>query len=226
MKSPRTQTAIDDIRELIGEEIGETHLYLESIVTSNARLRLAISKVDNRVEVNRVPASYLWGHFTAVTAVATCAAIAFGQAQEGAPANLFGLISVSTVIACGGYGFIKWVNMKAAREDPILNYDLKKRLLIAGPRRKRIERDDILCIIALASIPHRANKPMTRSELKVVFRANSSSGTDSVVIARNTKPHLPVYDDEITPFARGLKVPYLHVKRDIARKDFEVIRIV
>jgi hypothetical protein len=52
-------------------------------------------------------------------------------------------------IVCG-YGFIAWVKRKAERENPILSYDLNKNLLIARPPRRRIKRDAILCIIALA----------------------------------------------------------------------------
>jgi len=47
-----------------------------------------------------------------------------------------------------------------------------------------------------------------------------------VVIARNSRPHLPDYDDEIIPFARGLKIPYLHVQRSIVSKGFEIDRVV
>ena len=47
MKSANVKKAADDISELIGAEFSEEHLYLESIVTSNTRLRLEISKVDS-----------------------------------------------------------------------------------------------------------------------------------------------------------------------------------
>jgi hypothetical protein len=132
----------------------------------------------------------------------------------------------AVMFSVASYGFIFLIKKKAERENPVLSYDLKKKLLIAGPKRRRIKRDAILCIIALASVPRRANKPQTRSELKLIFRADTSTGTDSVNIARNSKPYLPAYDDEITPFARGLKIPYLHVTRSIVDKDFEIDRIV
>ncbi|MDA0283833.1 MAG: hypothetical protein O3B86_10815 [Planctomycetota bacterium] len=129
-----------------------------------------------------------------------------------------------SIVVC--YGFIAWVNKRAVRENPVLSYDRRKKLLIAGPKRQRVKRDAMLCIIALASVPRRAHKPTTRSELKIIFRADTSSGFDSQVIARNSQPHLPDHDDEISPFARGLKIPYLHVARCIVSKQFDIDRII
>lgn len=224
MKSTSPKKAIHDIAELTGVEISEDHLFLESIVMSNSRLRLKVSKVGDCVEVNRIPASYLWGHFTMLCAVITFSIFGFVEAQQINSVDVVKAVVWSAVIIASGYGFIAWVNKTAIRENPVLSYDLKKKLLIAGPQRRRIKRDAILCIIALANVPRRANKPSTRSELKLVYRADTSTG--SVVIARNSKPHLPDYDDEITPFARGLKIPYLHVERSIVGKDFEIDRVV
>ncbi len=226
MKSSSAENAVDDISELIGAAVSANHLFLESIVVSNARLRLDVRKVNDRVDVNRVPASYLWGHSTLLCTVITFSIFGVVEAQQINSADVVKAVVTAVAMIASGYGFIVWVNRKTERENPVLSYDLKKKLLIAGPKRRRINRDAILCIIALASVPRRANKPDTRSELKLVFRADTSTGTDSVVIARNSKPHLPNYDDEITPFARGLKIPYLHVTRNIVGKDFEINRIV
>lgn len=62
MKSSRAQKAVEEIAKITGAEVSEENVFLESIVTSNARLRLGISKVDGRVEVNRIPATFLWAH--------------------------------------------------------------------------------------------------------------------------------------------------------------------
>ena len=225
MKSSRAQKAVEDIAELTGVEISEENVFLESIVTSNARLRLGISKVDGRVEVNRIPATFLWAHLMMPCTTIPFSIIAFMEAQKGNSTDVVKLIflSILSVVLC--YGFIIWVNRKAIRENPVLSYDLKKKLLIAGPQRRRIKRDAIQCIIALASIPRKAHRPTKRSELKLIFRADTSTGFDFVVIARNLKPYLPDYDDEITPFARGLKIPYLHV--NLRRKEgYKIERIV
>lgn len=226
MQSSSPKKAIHDIAELTGVEISEDNLFLESIVMSNSRLRLKVSKVGDCVEVTRIPASHLWGHFTMLCVVITFSIFGFVEAQQINSAGVVKAVVWSTIIIASGYGFIAWVNKKAVCENPVLSYDLKKKLLIAGLQRRRIKRDAILCIIALASVPRRANKPSIRSELKLIYRADTSTGFDSVVIARNSKPHLPDYDDEITPFARGLKIPYLHVERSIVGKDFEIDRIV
>lgn len=226
MTSSRAKKAVDEIAELTGATIREDHLFLESIVMSNSRLKLAISKVDDRVEVNRIPASFLWAHLMIPFALIPISLIANAEVQKGNPAEAIKAMIVAVIVIAGGYGFIAWVNKKAKRENPVLSYDLKKKLLIAGPQRRRINRDAILCIIALASVPRRANKPTTRSELKLIYRADTSTGTDFVVIARNSQAHLPGYDDEITPFARGLKIPYLHATRSIVSKGFEIERIV
>ncbi|MFT4556975.1 MAG: hypothetical protein ACI92S_002331, partial [Planctomycetaceae bacterium] len=53
-----------------------------------------------------------------------------------------------------------------------------------------------------------------------VFKAAKSQPGD------DSRKDLPDYDDEITPFARGLKIPYLHVTRIIASKDLAIDRIV
>ncbi len=225
MTSSRTKKAVDEIAELTGARISEDHLFLESIVTSNARLKLAISKADGRVEVNRIPASFLWAHLMLPCVLIPISIIAYAEAQKGNPADAIQAMIVAVMVIASGYGFIAWVNRKAIRENPVLSYDLKKKLLIAGPQKRRINRDTILCVIALASVPRRANKPSTRSELKLVYRTDTSTGSDSVNIARNSKPYLPAYDDEITPFVRGLKIPYIHVTRDIVGRDFEIERI-
>ncbi len=225
MKSSQAKKAVEDIAELTDAEISEENVFLESIVTSNTRLRLSTSKVGDCVEVNRIPASFLWGHLTIPCALIPLSFIAYAEIQKGNPAEAIQALIVAVVVIAGGYGFIAWINQKAKRENPVLSYDLKKKLLIAGPKRRRIKRDAIQCIIALASVPRRANKPMIRSELKLVYRADTSTGFDSVNIARNSKPYLPAYDDEITPFARGLKIPYLHV--NLRRKEgYEIERIV
>ncbi len=226
MKSSQAKRAADEIAELTGVEISEDNFFLESIVMSNARLRLGLKKVGDCVEVSRIPASYLWGHFAMLCAVGTFFIFGFLAAQDGGSAEPIKAGITAVIIIASGYGFIAWVNTKAERENPVLSYDLKKKLLIAGPQRRRIKLDDILCIIALASVPRRANKPQTRSELKLIYQSDTSTGFDFVVIARNSKPHLPDYDDEITPFARGLKIPYLHVTRSIVGKDFDIDRIV
>jgi hypothetical protein len=226
MKSSQAKKAVEKIAELTGAEISEDNLFLESIVMSNARLRLAISKVGDCVEMNRIPASYFWGHFTMLCSVIGICIFGFLEAQQSSTVENVKAIIWSVIIITSGYGFIAWVNRKAERENPVLSYDLKKKLLVAGPQRRRIKRDAILCIIALASVPRRANKPQTRSELKLIYRSDTGTGFDFAVIARNSKPHLPDYDDEITPFARGLKIPYLHVSRSIVGKDFDVNRIV
>ena len=225
MKSSSAKNAVDDISEVIGAEFSEDHLFLESIVTSNTRLRLDVSKVGDSVEVNRIPATYLWGHFVMLCAVIPLSVIGFQAAHKGNSAEAIKAAITAVVVTFSGYGFIAWVNRKAERENPVLSYELKKKLLIAGPKRRRIKRSQLLCIIALASVPCRANKPATRSELKIIFRADAGTGTDSVTIARNSKAHLPDYDDEIAPFALGLKIPYLHVTRNIVDKSFEIDRI-
>lgn len=226
MKPSQVKKAVEEIAELTGARISEDNLFLESIVMSNTRLKLSISKVEDRIEVNRIPASFLWGHLMIPCALIPLSIIAYAEVQKGNPAEAIKAMIVAVIVIAGGYGFIAWVNRKAIRENPVLSYDRKKKLLIAGPQRRRIKRDAILCIIALASVPRRANKPQTRSELKLIFRSDTSTGTDSVNIARNSKPHLPAYDDEIAPFARELKIPYLHVTRSIVSKGFEIERIV
>jgi hypothetical protein len=195
MKSSQAKKAVEKIAELTGAEISEDNLFLESIVMSNARLRLAISKVGDCVEMNRIPASYFWGHFTMLCSVIGICIFGFLEAQQSSTVENVKAIIWSVIIITSGYGFIAWVNRKAERENPVLSYDLKKKLLVAGPQRRRIKRD-------------------------------AGTGFDFAVIARNSKPHLPDYDDEITPFARGLKIPYLHVSRSIVGKDFDVNRIV
>lgn len=226
MKSSSVKNAVENISELIDARVSEDHLFLESVVVSNARLRLDVRKVNDRVEVNRVPASYFWGHFTLLCTVITFSIFGVVEAQQINSTDAVKAFVTAVAMIVSGYGFIVWINKKAERENPVLSYDLKKKLLIAGPQRRRIKREAILCIITLASVPRRANKPQTRSELKLIYRAETSTGTDFVVIARNSKPHLPAYDDEITPFARGLKIPYLHVTRSIVGKNFEIERIV
>lgn len=226
MKSSQAKKAVDEIARLTGAEISDGNLFLESIVMSNTRLRLDVSKVNDRVDVNRIPATFLWAHLMLPCTLIPLSIIAYAEVQKGNPVDAIKAMIVAVIVTAGGYGFIAWVNTKAKRENPVLSYDLKKKLLIAGPQRRRIKRDAILCIIALASVPRRANKPSTRSELKLIYRADNSTGTDFVVIARNSQAHLPGYDDEITPFARGLKIPYLHVSQSIVGKDFEIDRIV
>ena len=56
MKSSRAKKAVEEVAELTGAEISEDNVFLESIVTSTARLRLDLRKVDAWVEMNRIPA--------------------------------------------------------------------------------------------------------------------------------------------------------------------------
>jgi uncharacterized protein YxeA len=120
MKSSQAKKAVEKIAELTGAEISEDNLFLESIVMSNARLRLAISKVGDCVEMNRIPASYFWGHFTMLCSVIGICIFGFLEAQQSSTVENVKAIIWSVIIITSGYGFIAWVNRKAERENPVV----------------------------------------------------------------------------------------------------------
>lgn len=103
MKSSSAKKAVDDISELIGAALSEDHLFLESVVVSNIRLRLAVRKVNDRVEVNRVPASYFWGHFTLLCTVITFSTFGVMEAQEINSADLVKAVVTAVAMIVSGY---------------------------------------------------------------------------------------------------------------------------
>ena len=225
MKSNRFNAAVEHIREVTDRQITESDLFLKSMPVSSWRLRLAMSREADRVEITRVPSSFLWAHGITAWKILILRAIGCHEPQKATAGDWISGVAVTIVIAAGSYGFTIRANAQAEREGPVVSYDLQERVLTAGQERKRIDRDAICCIVALASVPRKAHRPHTRSELKIIFRADSTSVTDSIVIAKNLSLKLKDYDDEITPFARGLKVPCLHVHRSHTN-DFRIDRVV
>jgi hypothetical protein len=83
MKSSSPKKAIHEIAELTGVEISEDNLFLESIVTSNARLKFDLKKVCDCVEMNRIPANFRSAHFLMLGTVLSFSIIGLVDAQKG-----------------------------------------------------------------------------------------------------------------------------------------------
>jgi uncharacterized membrane protein len=224
MRQSFAKSAVDQISQLTGKYVRDKDLYLASkSLFTTFRLRLDVVRSDKRIDLVRVPSSYLFAHVAAISAAVFAGSWIFLAPKEE-QANPFILVAVCALAAGFFYAHTMWVNKTAAEENPVLSYDLRSKKLAVPSKRAILDRDDIGVMLGIAGIHFKAHKPETsRGELKFVF--TNRGAIDFVVLATHFNAGMQNFDAQITPFVKVLKIPYLHVNRNIGNGKFTVDRV-
>ncbi len=218
MATAAVSNAIQEIAAKTGARVREPHLYVESIVYSNCRLKLEVVTNGGCVWLVRVPASYWYSHGSlAISIVAVIVAIAL-------QAYIVQVMVVCLVLTSSLYGLTKWHNDKAKRGNPIFSYDKSSNLLTITSKSLKVPRSSLSAILAVSSIGLKSHKPeKSYGELKLIYSHNNVP--ESVVIAKTTDEWLKRFDDEILPFVEALQIPYIHADRAIDTGRFTIDRV-
>ncbi|MCB9874954.1 MAG: hypothetical protein H6821_12325 [Planctomycetaceae bacterium] len=220
MKRSAVEPAIEEVARLTNVRVRPAQLFIESIIYSNCRLKLAVVRGSERIDLVRVPSNYLFAHCGLAFAIVFSGLLIF---MEGL-SEVSGACVAALVAAGGGYGLTMWHNRRAEQQNPILSYDTQRQRLFISSKQIEVGRGELLFMLALSSIPFKANKPNgSSSELKLVF--NYGGQVDSAVLAKVSTSWVKGFDAEILPFVEALGILHLHADRDIGNGSYTIARI-
>lgn len=224
MPKNHTSDAIEEIHQLTNHRLSQSQLFIESIIYSNSRLKLAVLERGGKYDLIWLPSSYLFAHIGLVFAIIMVFTICVSGAVEQTK-DALGMILTCVVFAAGGYGLIWYFNDRAQKANPLWTFEPASNRLKVKSVRRMIASDNLCCLIALSSIGAKANKPeKSTSELKLIYLVDGRP--ESFIIAKTTNSYLPRYDDEAKQITEILKVPYLHIDCTFHTGQFKIERIV
>lgn len=224
MKNSSASWAVEQIRKLTGQSVREKDLYLTARgLFTTYRLRLEVVESGHLINLVRAPSSYLFAHIAAASAV-LFAGVLFAVATKDDLTGAIGA-SVSGAIAAGCfYWHTRYVNDRAARENPVLSYSSRSKRLSIPSKDVVLEPEDLGVFLGISGIYYNAHKPeSSRAELKLVF--NNDGHADWIVLATHFNGWLKKFDPQIIPFAEATGIPWLHVDRNIGSGKFTVDRV-
>ncbi|MDB4743104.1 hypothetical protein OAF98_01340 [Planctomicrobium sp.] len=224
MSKDHASEAIEEIHQLTKHRLSQDQLFIESIIYSNTRLKLAVLERNEKYDLVRLPSSYLYAHIGLFFAIVMVIAISLSGAAEQTRDSL-GMIFTCVVFSAGGYGFIWYFNDRAKKANPLWTYDPASQRLCLKSTKRIIACDNLCCLIALSSIGAKANKPeKSNSELKLIYLVDGRP--ESFTLTKTTDSYLPRYDDEAKQIADILNIPYLHADRTFHTGQYMIERIV
>ena len=220
MKRTVADTTIEKMARLTGVRLSRDHLFIESTIFSNVRLKLGMVEKEARIELVRIPSTYLFAHCVFGFTILSIGTLAFVNPEV----RTVGPLVTAGIIAGGGYAVTAWFNRRAERENPLLEYNVQTQRIRIPSRKLTIGRDEMPFVLALSSIPCRANKPeKSSSELKLLFCSDDQ--VNSFILAGVTTGWVKDFDADILPFVEALQIPFVHADRAFHDGKFTIERV-